>query len=238
MTPHRYTWTQMILAGVVVVAGFLINWLFEMSALLLLALYVWLPPLRRFTYFPVVGQLSGLASFMTVGLLAVGVGTAGIALYPPQRAAPIPGPTVAIPPSTGSAPVALPSDSPSQSPSLSPTPSPTPTLAPLATPFRPIAAVGDRAQIRPDGPAAYVFVAYSVANYDELLKVLRVKDELGVVQMAREGKAGMIERGTSVLVLDSSCAGTFCSDVILRVRILSGYSTGEAVWIDRQEVVR
>ena len=76
-----------------------------------------------------------------------------------------------------------------------------------------------------------VLIATTKEYYDEMFKLLTIKDTLGVSQMVLDGKVLLADKGTSVKVIGSTMASR-------EVRITEGKYIGKSGWVPSEMVLR
>lgn len=76
-----------------------------------------------------------------------------------------------------------------------------------------------------------VLIATTKEYYDEMFKLLTIKDTLGVSQMVLDGKVLLADKGTTVKVIGSTMASR-------EVRITNGKYTGKSGWVPNEMVLR
>lgn len=99
----------------------------------------------------------------------------------------------------------------------SPKPSPTPFLHP-----------GDEARLF-IGDVETLLVAIDKDAYDEFREALKVKDNLGVLELVQVDKLLMVDSYTKVLLIERGT--TFGTTTSWRVRVLEGSNRGRAGWV-------
>ena len=90
--------------------------------------------------------------------------------------------------------------------------------------------VGENAHltIAGDNP---VLVAINKSYYDEMMKLVAVRDTMGIAQMSLDGKVLLVDKNTAVKVIDASY---FSSEV----RINEGKYIGQAGWVPNEMVAK
>ncbi len=76
-----------------------------------------------------------------------------------------------------------------------------------------------------------VLVGVTKDYYDEMFKLIAIKDNLGVSQMVMDGKVLMVDNGTAIKVIGSTMASR-------EVRITEGKYIGKSGWVPNEMVHR
>ena len=83
--------------------------------------------------------------------------------------------------------------------------------------------IGEEGVIDAEGQG-YISGARDEASFDEMTSAQVAKDKLGELNLAAQGQAAILDRGTRVKVIDAKWAK-------VRVRVLSGTYFGDAFWV-------
>ncbi len=79
------------------------------------------------------------------------------------------------------------------------------------------------------GTQGVVLVATNKGNLEQIVRLSGVRDTTGVTQMVLAGQAFFVDRGTRVLVIDTTFSDS-------NVRILDGESAGRSGWVPEEFV--
>lgn len=90
--------------------------------------------------------------------------------------------------------------------------------------------VGENAHLTISGDNP-VLVAINKSYYDEMMKLVAVRDTMGIAQMSLDGKVLLVDKNTAVKVIDASY---FSSEV----RINEGKYIGKSGWVPNEMVIR
>jgi hypothetical protein len=90
--------------------------------------------------------------------------------------------------------------------------------------------VGENAHLTISGDNP-VLVAINKEYYDEMFRLITVRDTLGIAQMSLDGKVLLVDKGTSIKVIGTSMASS-------EVRINEGKYIGKSGWVPNEMVAK